>query len=173
MAHSEHCSLCCHSLGINIVRVGDPVFQGICVSWLILSACSLMHPCLYVYKHEWKSPNVSSASVFVGVHICTNACMCVCLYIYIYNSYLRISAAQWSCISQLWHFHFEKHRWIFSFCVFRNDTHCTLCFQDYWILSVVAPEQATVHITPRLPTIIHSILAFVATSVSLLLATIE
>jgi len=53
--------------------------------------------------------HVLSAFVFVCVNICTNDCMCA------YNSYLHISAVQRSCISRLWHFHFEKHRWIFSF----------------------------------------------------------
>jgi len=43
----------------------------------------------------------------------------------------------------------------------------------YWIVSVVAPEQATVHITSLLLAFAQSMLAVVATSVSLLLATIQ
>jgi len=62
-------------------------------------------------------------------------------------------------------------------CGIKCDTHCTLCFQhfvlDCWFVSDVAPEQATVHITPLLRADSHSILAIVATSVSLLLATIQ
>ena len=34
---------------------------------------------------------------------------------------------------------------------------------DYWIVSVVAPEQATAHVTPLLSGVPHSILAVVAT----------
>jgi len=40
-------------------------------------------------------------------------------------------------------------------------------------VSAVAPEQATEHITPQLLDVLYSILAVVATSVSLLLATIQ
>ena len=44
---------------------------------------------------------------------------------------------------------------------------------DYWIVSVVAPEQATAHVTPLLSGDSHSTLAVVATSVTLLVATIQ
>ena len=62
----------------------------VCVS---ACACACVHPYLYVYKHAWMSVHVLSASVFV----CVNIWM-----------YLCISAVQWSCISRLWHFQFEK-----------------------------------------------------------------
>ena len=91
--------------------------------------------CVCVFVHSCMSPHVLSASEFVCVNICTYECMCV------YISYLGISAVQWSRISRLWHFHFEKHRWIFS---------CTLSFEKlvlvYWIISVFSLEHATVHI---------------------------
>ena len=59
----------------------------------------------------------------------------------------------------------------------KYDLNRTLSFQhsvlNYRIVSVVASEQTTVHTMPLLLGVSHSIIAIIATSVSLLLATIQ
>ena len=149
---------------------------------LCVCACSLMHPCLYVYKHAWKSPNVSSASVFVRVHICTYAYMCVCVFVYIYK--IRISAFLLHSI-----YIFLLH----NGAVFHSSGTFILRSTDGYLAFVCLNMTHTAHFvfnTTGFCQFLHlnrqqstshrgclpshnSILAVVATSVSLLLATIE
>ena len=83
--------------------------------------CVFVHACSHTHMH--KSMRECLRMCYLRLNLCVNIwtyeCMCI------YNSYLRISAVQWTCISRLWHFHFEMHRWIFS---------CTLCF-NIWCWS--------------------------------------
>ena len=57
------------------------------------------------------------------------------------------------------------------------DLNCTLSFKhlvlNYWIMSVVASEKTRVHTILLLLGVSHSIIAIIATSVSLLLVTIQ
>jgi hypothetical protein len=92
------------------------------LSWPVLG-WTLPLPFTFTCMNGWMD-DFMCASMAVCIQACVNAhviciCVCTCVRMYVrvceYNSYLRISPVQWSCISRLWHFHFQKHKWISSF----------------------------------------------------------
>ena len=125
-----------------------------------------IHANMYTTICECLSAHVLSASVFVCVNICRYT-----VHIYAFRLY---SAAVFDGSGT---FILRSTDGYLDVCGIKCDTNCKLCFQhfvlDCWIVSVVTPEQATVHITPLLHANSLSILDVVATSVSLLLATIQ
>ena len=122
----------------------------------------------YMYTSIRECLRMLSASVFVCVR------MNICVYtIHIYAFRLYSAAVFHGSYT----FILRSTDGYLDLCGITCDTNCTLCFQHLVlhcsIVSVVAPEQATVHITPLLRADSHSILAIVATSDSLLLVTIQ